>query len=185
MSVTFITSNKFKLMLLTDYLKLNIDHIDLDLEEIQSTNLVEITEHKAKQAYKIIKKPVLVEDNGLRINCLGKLPGPFIKWFLQEIGIKKICQIVAQYEDKSAVAAICYAYYDGNILKKFYGEVKGLIPPEPRGEGHGWNPIFIPEGENKTYAEADDQWFKQYGLRAATVFPELKKFLADIDKAKA
>jgi non-canonical purine NTP pyrophosphatase (RdgB/HAM1 family) len=169
MNVTFITSNKFKLMLLRDYLKLDIKHANIDLDEIQSTD-------------GIIKKPVLVEDNGLQINCLGKLPGPFIKWFLQEIGIEKICRIVAQFEDKSAVAAICYGYYDGKTLKKFYGQVKGSISSEPRGEGHGWNPIFIPDGEDKTYAEADDEWFKQYGLRAATVLPELKKFLADIDK---
>jgi inosine triphosphate pyrophosphatase len=182
MNVAFITSNKFKLMLLTDYLKIDINNKNIDLDEIQSTNLRAITEHKAKQAYEIIKRPVLVEDNGLQINCLGKLPGPFIKFFLQEIGIHKICQIVAHYEDKSAVAAVCYGYFDGKILKNFYGEVKGSIPPKPRGEGHGWNPIFIPDGENNTYAEADDEWFKQYGLRAATVFPELKKFLVDIDK---
>ncbi|HSX17793.1 MAG TPA: non-canonical purine NTP pyrophosphatase [Candidatus Saccharimonadales bacterium] len=180
--ITFISGNQFKVNLLTDYLGLAVDHIDLDLDEIQSFDLREIIEYKAKQAYELIKKPVLVEDNALEIKALGRLPGPFIKWFLQELGDEGICRILDGFPERGAYASVCYGYYDGDLLKKFYGGLNGSIVDRPRGKGHGWNTIFIPEGSSKTYAQMPDQWFEQYGLRAATVFPELKEFLTTLDR---
>ena len=49
-------------------------HEKIDLDEIQSLDLREIVEHKVRQAYEKIKKPVLVEDTSLRFEALGKLP---------------------------------------------------------------------------------------------------------------
>lgn len=49
-------------------------HEKIDQGEIQSLDLREIVEHKARQAYEKLHKPVLVEDTSLMFTALGKLP---------------------------------------------------------------------------------------------------------------
>ena len=61
-------------------------HEKIDTDEIQSLDLDEVVEHKVRQAYAIAKKPILVEDTALEFSALGKLPGTFIKYFVQELG---------------------------------------------------------------------------------------------------
>lgn len=93
-SITFITGNQKKADYLARYLGFPIEHIKLDLDEIQSLDLDEIVEHKVKQAYEKIKKPVLVEDASLEFMALGRLPGPFIKFFIEEMGLDKLCTLL-------------------------------------------------------------------------------------------
>ena len=83
MNVTFITGNRIKAEHLARHLDYPINHQSIDLDEIQSLDPNEIVTHKVRQAYSLIKRPVLVEDVSLIFNALGKLPGPFIKWFEQ------------------------------------------------------------------------------------------------------
>lgn len=83
--ITFITGNQKKADYLARYLGFPIEHIKLDLDEIQSLELKEIVEHKVKKAYAKIKKPVIVEDASLEFTSLGRLPGPFIKFFIEEM----------------------------------------------------------------------------------------------------
>jgi predicted subunit of tRNA(5-methylaminomethyl-2-thiouridylate) methyltransferase len=73
-SITFITGNQKKADYLAKYLGFPIEHIKLDLDEIQSLSLAEIVEHKAKQAYTKVGKPVIVEDVSLEFSVLGRLP---------------------------------------------------------------------------------------------------------------
>ncbi|MDD3302911.1 MAG: non-canonical purine NTP pyrophosphatase [Candidatus Gracilibacteria bacterium] len=80
-NITFITGNQNKADYIAKYLNYPLDHIKLELDELQSTNLFEIVEHKVKQAYNLIKKPVVVEDVSLEFEALGGLPGPFIRFF--------------------------------------------------------------------------------------------------------
>lgn len=124
----------------------------------------------------------MVEDISLSFNALGRLPGPFIKWFLHEIGNKGMCRLLDSYSDRSAVARVCIAYCNGDEIKFFDGEVKGRIAEAPRGDdGFGWNCIFIPEGASKTYAQMNGEETKQFSLRSATVYPRLKEFLLSRD----
>jgi len=70
----FVTGNPYKAEKLSEYLGIHLEHIKIDLDEIQSTSLHEIVEHKVKRAYEKTGKPVLVEDVGLEFEALGKLP---------------------------------------------------------------------------------------------------------------
>lgn len=180
--VTFITGNEHKARILEDYLEFPVLHKKVELDELQSLDLREIVEHKIRQAFKLLKSPVLVEDVGLTIHGMGKLPGPFIKWFEKELGLEKICRLVDSFEDRSATAGVCFGYYDGKEIELFDGQVKGKIANHPKGRGFGWNPVFIPDGASKTYAEMDDNETLKFSLRTVTVFPQLKRFLESVDK---
>jgi non-canonical purine NTP pyrophosphatase (RdgB/HAM1 family) len=175
LNITFITGNPHKAEVFAKYMGQEIKHQKIDLDEIQSMDLREITAHKLKQAYNLVNAPVLVEDSGCAMDAFGKFPGPFIKWMVQEISLEDICRLL-DAKDRSAVAGICFGYYDGKTMKFFEGNVHGKISEHPRGEsGFGWNSIFIPEGSAQTYAESGENF------REVAVFPELKKFLESID----
>ena len=73
-SITFITGNQKKADYLAKYLGFPIEHQKLDLDEIQSLDLRETTENKARQAYAKARKPLLVEDSSLEFALLGRLP---------------------------------------------------------------------------------------------------------------
>lgn len=166
----FITGNQHKADYLAMWLGMPVEHIRLDLDEIQSLDLREIAEHKVRQAFEIVKRPVLVEDVALTFTAMGRLPGPFIKWFLGEIGRDGLCKLADGLADRKAEAAIEYALYDGKNMKLFSGKTSGTIADEPRGDsGFGWNPIFIPDGSDKTYAEMDETELHQFSMRGRAI----------------
>lgn len=183
----FITGNQNKADFLAKHLGHSVEHVKLDLDEIQSLNLEEIVEHKVRQAYQKIGRPVLVEDIAFSLDSLGgKLPGPFIKWFIDEIGFEQLCRLADADTKRGATTSVCYGFFDGHEVKLFKGSLRGNVPQHPRGkDGFGWNCIFIPEGSTKTNAEMDDKETEKYSLRTATVYPQLKIFLADLDKRLA
>jgi non-canonical purine NTP pyrophosphatase (RdgB/HAM1 family) len=155
--LTFITGNAGKAKYLADYFHLPVEHIKLDLHEIQSLDLKEVVEDKAQRAFAIVKSPVLVEDVSLIFNGMKKLPGPLIKWFLETLGNDGLCKLLDKYDDRSAFAEVQFAICDENGIHTFTGSMEGIIAENPRGEmGFGWDPIFIPKGYDKTWAEMSD-----------------------------
>jgi non-canonical purine NTP pyrophosphatase (RdgB/HAM1 family) len=184
MNVTFITGNEHKANFMAKFLNYPVKRQKIELDEIQSLDVLEVIDHKVKQAYEIVKSPVLVEDVGLYFNAMGRLPGVFTRWFLEEIGNEGMCRVLNAYSDRSAVAKVCLAYYDGSLLKIFEGEVRGHISDKPYGDDRfGWNCIFIPTGADKTYGQMDGEETERFSLRTTTVYPQIKKFLLSLDKA--
>lgn len=176
-NITFITGNQNKADYLAKYLGHPVDHVKLDLDEIQSLDLKEIVEHKVRQAYEKIGKPVIVEDVALGFEALGGLPGPFIKFFVDKVPFETICSMI-DGKTRNATARCVFGYFDGKDLELFEGSLDGQIAEIPSGEnGYGWDKIFIPQGYEVTRAslnEADDQ--KTY--LQIKPFGKLKEFLA-------
>ena len=83
-SLTFITGNPNKADQLSRYLSFPVEHVKLDIPEIQSLDLEEVATEKAKAAYAVLGTPVLVEDTSLTFVALSGLPGTLIKWFLDQ-----------------------------------------------------------------------------------------------------
>ncbi|GCE23059.1 non-canonical purine NTP pyrophosphatase [Dictyobacter kobayashii] len=165
-TLTFITGNSDKAKQVGWHLDFPVTHKKIDLPEIQSLDLATIIEWKAKEAYKYVQSPVLVEDTSLRFCALGKLPGPLIKWFYSELGTSGLCQLLDGYPDRSAEAAVMFGLYDGQALHTFANSKEGTISPIPRGHnGFGWDPIFIPSGSEKTWAEMTIEEQKETSLR--------------------
>lgn len=165
-SLTFITGNVDKAKQVSRYLNFPLEHKKIDLIEIQSLDLAEIIEFKAKEAYKYVQSPVLVEDTSLRFCVLGKLPGPLIKWFLMELGTSGLCRLLDGYADRSAEASVMFGLYDGQTFETFASSREGIIAPGPRGsDGFGWDPIFVPHGSEKTWGELNIEEHQDPPLR--------------------
>jgi len=174
-SLMFITGNLNKVKQTQKYCPIPLEHKKLDLIEIQSLDVKEVVEHKVKEAYKILKKPVLVEDTSLVFHAMGKLPGPLIKWFLEELGNDGLCKLITK--NRSATATVMYGFYDGEKIKFFEGIFEGEIAKTPRGKnGFGWDSIFIHKGQKKTYAEMTEEEFDAYNKRRIALEKMKKEF---------
>jgi len=177
--VMFITGNQKKADLLAKYLGHPIKHVKVDLDEIQSLDLNEIVEHKVRQAYEIVKEPVMVEDIALEFEALGRLPGPLIKLFLSELSFEEICRLV-DGKSRKATAKCVTGYYDGETLKLFAGEMKGEVPIHPEaGTGFGWDPVFIPEGYSKPRSLLNEEEYQETYVKIRPV-AQVKEFLATL-----
>lgn len=154
--VTFITGNQSKADYLAKYLEHPVRHQKVDLDEIQSLDLRVIVEHKVRQAYEIVQGPVLVEDVALEFTALGKLPGTFIRFYVDTVPLDIICRTLDGL-DRTATARALFGYYDGEEITYFEGSLPGRIADQPAGEGgYGWDKIFIPDGYEVTRAELDE-----------------------------
>ena len=150
----FITGNLKKAEQISHYLDFPVTHQSYDIEEIQSLDLEKIARHKARQAYQLAGQPVLVEDVSLVIPALGKLPGPLVKWFLEELGCAGILDLVSAEADRKALASVCFVFCNGETERAFTAANEGTLAMEPSGDrGFGFDPIFIPDGKTKTVAE--------------------------------
>lgn len=175
--VTFITGNASKAEQLSKYLGITVDHKKIDLVEIQSLDLSEVVKYKAIEAYRQIQSPVIVDDVSLVINSLGKLPGPFIKYFLSELGSEKMCQIVSKFADNSAIAEVGIGYHDGVESMVFTGIIGGSIAKSPAGSnGFGWDEFFIPKGYTVTRGEMNDKDYDKTSPRRIAL-EKLNNFL--------
>lgn len=158
--ITFITGNKNKLAeaqhILEDY---QLTGVDIDLPEIQSMDAREVITDKITRAYEVHGKACIVEDVSVFCSAIGDLPGPFIKYFLSELGSDGFADMISKYDDHSArfVCSVGYADDEGNI-SIFDGEVSGtVVAPRSQSSGFGFDPIFQPDGHDKTYVEMGEE----------------------------
>jgi XTP/dITP diphosphohydrolase len=136
-------------------LALDLVHANLEgLFEIQTSCLDEVVRHKSSQAYEILKCPVMVEDSALIFSAWNGLPGALVKWFEKGVGCEGMLRMLEPFEDRSAKAICQVAVNDGKEIIVAKGEIAGTISRELKGSnGFGWDVIFIPDGESRTFAE--------------------------------
>ena len=161
MNIVFITGNKAKVREAEKILQTPLEIKDIDLDEIQDLDLEKIALHKINQAYNLVKSPVIIDDVSVEIDAWNGFPGPLIKWVLktENHSAKLLLKMLAGEKNRRAKVRLAIGFHDGKKARIFYGEVDGVIAPEIRGEnGFGWDPVFIPEGENETYAEMDPDY---------------------------
>lgn len=174
--ITFITGNEGKTAELSRLLGFSLDHKKIELDEIQELDLEKLIRNKALSAFALIKSPVLVEDTSLTFEALGKMPGPFIKWFLKEMGNEGLCTLLNAFTNRRALFTSMFAYHDGNEMKLFSKSISGTISNKPKGNnGFGWDAIFIPTGATKTRAEMTHKEQDMYTARKLLI-PLLKEF---------
>ncbi|HIN46981.1 MAG TPA: non-canonical purine NTP pyrophosphatase [Deltaproteobacteria bacterium] len=177
MKLHFATSNSNKLRELSSLLDSPLISTPLDLQEIQTTDLHELVKNKLQQAFDKLSAPVIVEDTSLYFEAWNELPGPFVKWFLESLGLEGMVCALSQFEDTSARAVCCLGFtIDGKTMHFFEGKVKGYIV-EPRGSRNfGWDSIFQPAGQQKTFGEMSPEEKQRLSPRGKAAV-KFKQFL--------
>jgi XTP/dITP diphosphohydrolase len=127
---------------------------DMEKHEIRSNDVGIVALEAAKHAYAILEKPVVVDDTGLFIKALGRFPGTYAGYVLSTIGKEGMLRLMNGIENREAKFMTAVGFADESHSKTFVGEMKGEIAETIMGEGgFGYDPIFIPSGQNVTYAQ--------------------------------
>ena len=128
---------------------------------------------KAGQAARYADMAAFADDSGLEVRALGGAPGIYSARYGGENAtyaekMAKLLDELKNFDDRRArfVCVIALAYR-GDIVETFRGEVTGRIAFEPRGtEGFGYDPIFIPDGYDKTFGELGEEVKSKLSHRA-------------------
>lgn len=128
------------------------------------TTFAENAMKKAKEASAFADMVAMADDSGLVVEALDGAPGIHSARYAGEGAsdadrIAKLLKAMDGVTDRSAkfVCAAAIAYR-GEEVKTFIGEIKGKITLAPSGSnGFGYDPVFIPEGFEKTFAELTDE----------------------------
>lgn len=154
----FVSSNEHKYQEVKEILHslgIEIGFFKSELEEIQSNSLKDIAIKKAQDAFSKCKKPLIIEDDGLLIDSLLGFPGPYSSYVFKTIGNDGILNLLKNNRHAKFVSIITFC--DKDTLQSFDAKISGSISKSIKGEGWGYDPIFIPENYSKTFAQLIDK----------------------------
>jgi XTP/dITP diphosphohydrolase len=130
----------------------HVGYLKVPVTEILEMELEKVIEAKALAAYRAVRVPVIVEHGALCIEALNGLPGALVKPFWASLDTR-LCEVVPS-GPRTARARSALCYCDGRERHVLLDETEGEIAPKARGTGgFHWDPIFIPKGESRTFAE--------------------------------
>ncbi|MBS3164372.1 non-canonical purine NTP pyrophosphatase [Candidatus Woesearchaeota archaeon] len=153
MKLAFVTGSANKLKEAREILApIVIEQLALEVPELQGEP-EEIARAKVHVAYQQARVDLFVEDTSLHCQALKGLPGPYVKHFIGKLGAEGLWQILSAFPERRAVARTVVGFVIRGKVGIAAGEVSGTIVA-PRGtSAFGFDPIFQPEGEKRTYAE--------------------------------
>jgi non-canonical purine NTP pyrophosphatase (RdgB/HAM1 family) len=153
-TATLVTGNPDKLVEAQRLCGHALASAAIDLPEIQSLDLAAVLALKAEEAFRRLGRPVIVEETGLELAAMNGFPGPLVKWMLDAVGARGIARAALALGDGTARARCMLLYFDGRRRVAAEGEIGGALVLPPRGDsGFGWDPVFQPAGEDRTYGE--------------------------------
>ncbi|HIS09835.1 MAG TPA: non-canonical purine NTP diphosphatase [Candidatus Avibacteroides excrementipullorum] len=131
---------------------------------------------KAAYVYEHFGLPCFADDSGLEVDCLEGIPGVLSARYAGEHGnseanIAKLLDAMKGSENRKAdfKTVVALILPDGKT-EFFEGRVDGVITMEKRGEGgFGYDPIFIPDGYDKTFAELGENIKNKISHRAKAI----------------
>ena len=137
--------------------------LDLPEPEETGTTFVANAELKAMQAADLSGLPALADDSGLCVEALNGDPGIFsARWAGESKDFGLAMQLVEDNiqklgpetdRDAHFVCALALAWPDGHV-EWFEGRVEGQLVWPPRGgNGFGYDPMFLPDGHDRTFGE--------------------------------
>jgi len=167
-TIYFATTSRGKLNETRKLLGIDIQGCGLEIDEIQSLDPETVASKKAASYFKELKKPILVEDVSLTFEALKSLPGTYVNDFFKVLGNQGLVDLLGNTSNRKAVAQTTLVFIDDEGKPQiFIGITEGEIASAPKGSnGFGWDPIFIPNGETRTFAEMSEREKAKFSMRA-------------------
>lgn len=157
-SIAFVTGNIRKLHDLQRACEpygVVVEQLELPVEEVQSYDPEKIAVDKAKRAYKLAGRPVVVQDAFWNILALRGFPGAFMSYMVGWLKAEDFLALLADKSDRTIGCTDTLVYYDGKRSKVFSMDIWGKIINEPRGKGQSIEQIVVLDGQHETIAEFD------------------------------
>ena len=161
MKIVFATNNKHKLEEIKDILG----------KDFEIVSLAEIGCHED-----IPETGLTLEDTGLEVDALNGEPGVHSARYAEgtdhdsEANMRKLLSKMSNVKDRTARFRTVISLIINGVEHQFEGRVEGRIATEKHGkEGFGYDPIFIPEGYDKSFAELGEEVKNQISHRARAV----------------
>lgn len=199
MKIVFATNNLHKIAEVKrvvgeqlDIITLQEAGLEIDIEEPYDT-LEENAREKCEVVHRLTGLSCFSEDSGLEVEALNGSPGVKSARYAGDHrsdsdNIVKLLDEMALVTNRRAQFRTVIAMIWENELQYFEGVCKGTILTEARGgSGFGYDPVFVPEGSNKSFAEMNLDEKNAYShRRKATdrVVVFLQQRLESLDKQK-
>jgi XTP/dITP diphosphohydrolase len=180
-TLVFATNNLFKAQEVNhilgntfQVLSLKEAGIEIDIAEPHDT-LEANAREKSMTIYSLKKIDCFSEDTGLEVEALDGAPGVKSARFAGEpsnttANIEKLIHQLKNKQNRKAQFRTVISLVQKGIEKQFEGICKGHIALQPSGEnGFGYDPVFIPEGSAKTFAEMSTTEKNEYSHRRKAV----------------
>jgi XTP/dITP diphosphohydrolase len=174
--ISHVLGNSFRLISLKD-LKIT-DDIPEDFPTLEENALF-----KARFINKLTGKNVFADDTGLEIEAINGRPGVHSARFAGpgrdfDANIDKVLLLLGNNENRSAMFRTIIALIIDDKEYIFEGRVTGRITNERHGKnGFGYDPVFLPDGKDITFAEMDLDEKSTISHRADAI-KKLKMFLS-------
>lgn len=150
-----ILGNDFTVKSLTDY-SIHEEIVE-DGDSFNANALI-----KAKYCFEKTGIPSLGDDSGLAVEALDGRPGIFSARYAGDHdfakNMEKVLGELDGEDNRKAYFITVLCYYDENGARYFEGRVQGNILTENKGhKGFGYDPIFVPQGYDRTFAEMNPE----------------------------
>lgn len=175
-TIYFITGNKGKLEEAKQKFStvgINVVQKDLGYPEIQAETLEDVAKFGVEHIKKQLDRLFILEDAGLFIDALDGFPGIYSSYVFYTVGLKGILKLLDGIDKTKRGARFrsVFAYSEpGQKPKLFIGECQGRLAFEEKGShGFGYDPIFVPEGETRTFAQMETEEKNRFSHRGKSL----------------
>ncbi|MBF1637129.1 MAG: non-canonical purine NTP diphosphatase [Prevotella sp.] len=182
MKIVFATNNKHKLEEIKDILGKDFEIVSLAEigchEDIPETGLTLEENARQKSTYIVehYNHDCFADDTGLEVDSLNGEPGVHSARYAEgtdhdsEANMRKLLSKMSNVKERTARFRTVISLIINGVEHQFEGRVEGRIATEKHGkEGFGYDPIFIPEGYDKSFAELGEEVKNQISHRARAV----------------
>ncbi len=153
---------------------------DIEIPEC-GRSLLQNSLAKAMFAYRLHGLPALADDSGLFVEALGGEPGIYSARYGRDDDerIARLLRNLRGVKGRGAAFRVVFVYYfDQNEYEAFDGECRGRIALAPQGHhGFGYDPVFIPRGYRRTFAQLGPEIKNRISHRAKALAKVREYFL--------
>ena len=157
MTIQFVTTNAGKFAEVSEKCaaaNVKLVHLDRGYPEIQTDRLEKVLKYAATVLDDEVQGDYLIDDSGLFIEALGSFPGVYSAFVQKKIGNRGVLKLMAGEKYRAAFFETVFLLRQGEEHEVFHGQCRGSIAEAEWGKGgFVYDPIFVPEGDTRTFGE--------------------------------
>ena len=182
--IVFLTGNRHKKEIAEAVFSLyglEVETRDINLEEIQDTDIEKIAVWSARQGAKRLNMPVIKTDVGFSIDALNGFPGAFGKYVFPQLGVDGLLRLMSGKENRRATSTEVLAFATPKGETKTWIKVQDLeILPEPKGTGTIMDQIMVIKGDHVVnYGSMTHEEQMQWWRKGQNYFHDFAKWFVD------